>query len=200
MTEDTETTADAGISATWRLLWTTEVRGLPVGSSGVKERSLLSPGTYLQRETLWILQNAPLFGTKAGEVYQVIDAAGGSLQNVIEFPPKGAFIVDSKIEVEGPQRCGFQQAGCPNGREVEIAALDGGSVGLCVLMLPSSPCRVGFRFTAATLKLPSRSVPLPPFGKGWFDTIYVDDRIRIAEDSRGDVLVVARDGAPRVFR
>jgi len=35
------------VSATWRLVWTTE------------------------KETLWIIQNAGLFGTKAGEVYQV---------------------------------------------------------------------------------------------------------------------------------
>lgn len=34
-------------SATWRLLWTTE------------------------KESLWIIKNAGLFGTKAGEVYQV---------------------------------------------------------------------------------------------------------------------------------
>lgn len=32
-----------------------------------------------------------------------------------------------------------------------------------------------------------------------FDTIYVDDRIRVAQDSRGDTLVVARDGPPRRF-
>lgn len=41
-------TTDAGtLSATWKLLWTTE------------------------KETLFIIQNARWFGTKAGEVYQV---------------------------------------------------------------------------------------------------------------------------------
>jgi hypothetical protein len=39
---------------------------------------------------------------------QVIDVAGGRLQNVITFPPSGAFIVDSSIAVEGPQRVAFK--------------------------------------------------------------------------------------------
>ena len=43
----TTTTSPSSLSATWRLLWTTE------------------------RETLFILKNAGLFGTVAGEVYQV---------------------------------------------------------------------------------------------------------------------------------
>jgi PAP_fibrillin len=57
------TTRAADLSATWRLLWTTE------------------------KETLFIIQNAGLFGTQAGEVYQVIDVDGGRLQNVVTFPP-----------------------------------------------------------------------------------------------------------------
>jgi hypothetical protein len=64
-------------SGTWKLLWTTE------------------------KETLWILKNAGLFGTAAGDVFQVIDVDNGRLQNVIEFPPEGAFIVDS-----GHRGCG----------------------------------------------------------------------------------------------
>ncbi|GBF91057.1 delta tubulin [Raphidocelis subcapitata] len=127
-------------SATWRLLWTTE------------------------KETLWIVKNAGLFGTKAGEVYQVIDVPAGRLQNVIEFPPDGAFIVDSSVYEEGA----------------------GGQ-------------RLGFKFGAAKVKLPKRDFGLPPFGQGWFDTVYVDDRLRVAQDIRGDTLVVERDGPPRIF-
>jgi hypothetical protein len=37
------------------------------------------------------------------------------------------------------------------------------------------------------------SVPLPPFGRGWFDNVYVDRDMRVARDSRGDTLVVVRD-------
>ncbi|KAG2490625.1 hypothetical protein HYH03_011016 [Edaphochlamys debaryana] len=136
-------TTGAEQSGTWELVWTTE------------------------KETLFILEKAPVFGTRAGGVYQVIDTAGdGSgpyLQNVITFPPEGAFIVDSAINVEGPQR-------------------------------------VGFSFTAAKLKLPAgRNVPVPPFGKGWFDNVYMDKDIRVSCDSRGDTLVTTRVGPPKRF-
>lgn len=39
---------------------------------------------------------------------QVIDVDAKRLQNVITFPPSGAFIVDSSIAVEGPQRVSFK--------------------------------------------------------------------------------------------
>lgn len=39
---------------------------------------------------------------------QVIDVEGGLLQNVITFPPEGAFIVDSAVSTAGPQRTEFQ--------------------------------------------------------------------------------------------
>ncbi|GFH25952.1 cytochrome P450, partial [Haematococcus lacustris] len=38
---------------------------------------------------------------------QVIDVQAGLLQNVITFPPEGAFIVDSDISLAGPQRVQF---------------------------------------------------------------------------------------------
>lgn len=133
-----ETTSDQVLSATWKLLWTTE------------------------KETLFIIKNAGLFGTTAGEVYQVIDVKSQRLQNVITFPPDGAFIVDSSIAVESAQR-------------------------------------VSFKFTAAKLKTASKDWGVPPFGQGWFDTVYCDDSIRVAQDIRGDTLIVTRDGPPRVF-
>ncbi|CAN7089117.1 unnamed protein product [Brassica rapa subsp. narinosa] len=60
------TTGDS-LSATWRLLWTTE------------------------KEQLFIIEKAGLFGTRAGEVLQVIDVRKGTLNNVITFPPDGVF-------------------------------------------------------------------------------------------------------------
>jgi len=133
-----QVTTDASLSATWKLLWTTE------------------------KETLFIVEKAGLFGTEAGEVYQVIDVGNESLQNVITFPPDGAFIVSSGIKVVGPQR-------------------------------------VDFKFNSAKLKLPKRDIPFPPFGQGWFESVYLDDKIRVAKDVRGDTLIVARDGPPRLF-
>lgn len=124
------------LSATWKLLWTTE------------------------KETLFILKNAGLFRTTAGDVFQVIDTDNSTLQNVITFPPDGAFKVESKIELSAEQR-------------------------------------ITFEFVGASLKLPRRELKLPPYGKGWFDTVYLDSRIRVSTDSRGDTLIVARDGPPR---
>lgn len=132
------TTRDDLLSANWELLYTTE------------------------RETLWILENAHRFGTRAGPVYQVIDVRGRKLQNVITFPPQGMFVVDSSIEV-------------------------------------SHSKRVDFKFTGATLKTPDRVFKLPPFGKGWFENVYVDLTYRVAVDIRGDVLVCKRAGPPQRY-
>ena len=65
------------------------------------------------QETLFILQRASLFGTQAGDVYQIIDVGQQWLQNVITFPPKGAFIVNSDISVDSDQRIDFKcGSGC----------------------------------------------------------------------------------------
>lgn len=114
----------------------------------IAEPPRVDTAPYPAQETLFILERAPLFGTKAGGVYQVIDNGSSSsgssphLQNVITFPPEGAFIVDSSIQADGPQRTAFS-------------------------------------FTSAKLKLPGgRALGLPPFGKGWFDNVYLDDTLR----------------------
>ncbi|XP_014498282.1 probable plastid-lipid-associated protein 11 isoform X2 [Vigna radiata var. radiata] len=102
-------TTGESLSATWRLLWTTE------------------------KEQLFIIEKAPLFGTRAGDVLQVIDVRNGTLNNVITFPPDGVFFVRSSIEVASPQRVNFR-----------------------------------------------------------FDTVYLDDDLRVVKDIRGDYLVVDR--------
>lgn len=135
--QQSKTTAPELLSATWKLMWTTE------------------------KETLFILEKAGLFGTEAGDVYQTISEK--KLCNIITFPPDGAFIVDSDISIAGDQR-------------------------------------VDFKFNAAKLNLPNgKSIPFPPFGKGWFDNIYVDETYRVAKDSRNDILVTIRDGDFREF-
>ncbi|KAL4599966.1 hypothetical protein ACB092_11G164700 [Castanea dentata] len=133
---DTVTTG-ASLSATWRMLWTTE------------------------KEQLFIVENARLFGTAAGDVLQVIDVENKTLNNVITFPPHGVFFVRSVIEIASPQR-------------------------------------VNFRFTSAVLRGKNWEIPLPPFGQGWFETVYLDDEIRVVKDIRGDYLVV--DRAPYAWK
>lgn len=81
--KDTVTTGDS-LSDTWRLLWTTE------------------------KEQLFIIQNAYLFGTQAGDVLQVIDVEKRTLNNVITFPPDGVFFVRSSIEIASSQRVNFR--------------------------------------------------------------------------------------------
>ncbi|XP_024010010.1 probable plastid-lipid-associated protein 11, chloroplastic [Eutrema salsugineum] len=124
------TTGDS-LSATWRLLWTTE------------------------KEQLFIIEKAGLFGTRAGDVLQVIDVKRRMLSNVITFPPDGVFFVRSDIDIASPQR-------------------------------------VNFRFSSAVLRGSNWEIPLPPFGQGWFETVYMDGEIRVAKDIRGDYLVVDR--------
>ncbi|KAF8412427.1 hypothetical protein HHK36_000391 [Tetracentron sinense] len=126
-------TTGSTLSATWRMLWTTE------------------------KEQLFIIKNAYLFGTQTGDVLQVIDVENCVLNNVITFPPSGVFFVRSNIDVVSPQR-------------------------------------VNFRFTSAVLRGKNWEFPLPPFGQGWFESVYLDDEIRVVMDIRGDYLVV--DHAP----
>ncbi|XP_010426511.1 PREDICTED: probable plastid-lipid-associated protein 11 [Camelina sativa] len=124
------TTGDS-LSATWRLLWTTE------------------------KEQLFIIEKAGLFGTSAGDILQVIDVKKRILNNVITFPPDGVFFVRSDIQIASPQR-------------------------------------VNFRFNSAVLRGKNWELPLPPFGKGWFENVYMDGDIRVAKDIRGDYLIVDR--------
>ncbi|KAE9592275.1 putative plastid lipid-associated protein/fibrillin [Lupinus albus] len=47
-------------------------------------------------------------------------------------------------------------------------------------------------FTSAVLRGKNWEIPLPPFGQGWFETVYLDDDLRVVKDIRGDYLVVDR--------
>ncbi|XP_068651083.1 probable plastid-lipid-associated protein 11, chloroplastic isoform X2 [Aristolochia californica] len=77
-------TTDSLLSATWRLLWTTE------------------------KEQLFIIKNAKFFGTETGDVLQVIDVERRLLNNVITFPPDGVFFVRSTIDIASRQRVNFR--------------------------------------------------------------------------------------------
>lgn len=50
--------------------------------------------------------------------------------------------------------------------------------------------RTEFEFESATLDLGKwGSFTLPPVGKGWFDTVYLDDDFRVDKNSRDDILI-----------
>jgi hypothetical protein len=124
-----------------------------------------------EREVLWLIANGGRFGTTTGAVLQAVDLAAGTLANAVLFdPPPGQFVVDSSASVD---------AGAPS-------------------PVPGA-LRVSFRFNAARLDAPFASLPLPPFGAGWFDNVYVDGDLRVARDVRGDTLICRRAGPPRSF-
>ena len=56
----------------------------------------------------------------------------------------------------------------------------------------ANPLRTDFEFTTATLDCGVSFIPvldLPPVGKGWFDTVYLDDELRVDTNSRNDILI-----------
>lgn len=68
----------------------------------------------------------------------------------------------------------------------------GGSFGVKGRLTISEPdgIRTDFEFESATLDLGKwGSHALPPVGKGWFDTIYLDENLRIDINSRDDILI-----------
>lgn len=87
----------------------------------------LQSSTYIPysnpQETLFILENAKIFGTLAGDVFQIIDKAG-TLQNVIEFPPEGSFVVNSSLDWQGNGRTNFKFTAAtlnlPKGRKLKL--------------------------------------------------------------------------------
>ena len=53
-----------------------------------------------------------------------------------------------------------------------------------------SGMRTEFKFDTATLDLAKwGSYDFPPVGEGWFDTIYLDDSLRVDTNSRDDILI-----------
>lgn len=61
-----------------------------------------------EKEQLFIIKNSGVFGTKVGDVLQVIDVDNLMLNNVITFPPSGVFFVRSSMEVASTQRVNFR--------------------------------------------------------------------------------------------
>ncbi len=66
----------------------------------------------------------------------------------------------------------------------------GGGLGVRGALTIGGTLRTNFEFVTATLDLGSfGTYSLPPVGKGWFDTIYLDDELRIDTNSRNDILI-----------
>ncbi|CAN0030659.1 unnamed protein product [Scytosiphon promiscuus] len=52
--------------------------------------------------------------------------------------------------------------------------------------------RVNFEFEACKLTYGRFTLPLPPVGKGWFESVYLDEDLRVTRDVRGDVTVLVK--------
>lgn len=95
----------------------------------------------------------------------------------------------------------FNDLGISNGKitqtidgtvlENSIPFQRGGSLGVRgSLSFGEAEVRTEFEFVTATLDLGSwGTFSLPPVGKGWFDTIYLDEQLRIDTNSRNDILI-----------
>ena len=51
------------------------------------------------------------------------------------------------------------------------------------------PQRTNFVFESAKLDLGKFRFTLPPVGQGWFDTLYLDEELRVDLNSRNDILI-----------
>mmetsp|Transcript_23150 Transcript_23150/g.32320 ORF Transcript_23150/g.32320 Transcript_23150/m.32320 type:complete len:80 (+) Transcript_23150:19-258(+) len=50
--------------------------------------------------------------------------------------------------------------------------------------------RTNFKFTTAALDLAKwGKFNIPPIGEGWFDTLYLDEDLRVDTNSRDDILI-----------
>eukprot|EP00815_Leptocylindrus_aporus_P008510 CAMPEP_0116055018 /NCGR_PEP_ID=MMETSP0322-20121206/3150_1 /TAXON_ID=163516 /ORGANISM="Leptocylindrus danicus var. apora, Strain B651" /LENGTH=178 /DNA_ID=CAMNT_0003538527 /DNA_START=236 /DNA_END=772 /DNA_ORIENTATION=+ len=52
-----------------------------------------------------------------------------------------------------------------------------------------NPLRTNFEFVSAALELNGLNIRLPPVGEGWFDTLYLDENLRVQTNSRNDLFV-----------
>lgn len=51
------------------------------------------------------------------------------------------------------------------------------------------PQRTNFVFESAKLDLGKFQFTLPPVGQGWFETLYLDEELRVDLNSRNDILI-----------
>jgi len=94
----------------------------------------------------------------------------------------------------------FQDISTEQGRLEQLVLFDGGflRVGSTCTTSASSP-RVDFKFDSCAARWKGLELPLPPYGQGWFDTVYVDGSVRISRDVRGDTQVVTRVGPSELY-
>ncbi len=103
------------------------------------------------------------------QITQTID--NGNLENIIPFQIGGSFGVKGKLSIPDDN----------NEQGIPITNMLG---------MSRTGSRTEFVFETATLDIGKfGTYSFPPIGKGWFDTIYLDDSFRIDVNSRDDILI-----------
>ena len=86
----------------------------------------------------------------------------GQLENLIEFRNGGGLVVAGTLSVDADEE-------------------ERDSIGRV---------RTNFQFESAKIDFGKwGAFSIPPVGKGWFDTIYLDDELRVDVNSRDDILI-----------
>ena len=67
----------------------------------------------------------------------------------------------------------------------------GGGFGVMGTIKPDEeiPNRTNFVFDSATIDFGFIQLSIPPVGKGWFDTVYLDEALRVDVNVRNDILI-----------
>jgi hypothetical protein len=130
------------------------------------QQTATSPALQKEWKLLWTSEKEINFfydWNFSNDIRQTID--GTLLQNMIYFAKAGFFGVQGRLSIPSND--------------------DDDGTGI----------RTNFVFESATLNLGPRwgEYTLPPVGVGWFDTIYLDDTLRIDTNSRNDILICTAD-------
>eukprot|EP00930_Biecheleria_cincta_P047118 TRINITY_DN32602_c0_g1_i1.p1 TRINITY_DN32602_c0_g1~~TRINITY_DN32602_c0_g1_i1.p1 ORF type:complete len:251 (-),score=38.35 TRINITY_DN32602_c0_g1_i1:136-888(-) len=188
------------------------------GHAGFIARSVFNlpnfwgPGPEIELAKNRLLEKAAVTGrgTKASdedrkEIEQLIDdlveAAGGPPEEV-EFTGRWHLVYTTEKEIlflfgdgEGKEATeAYQSIEISKGTLGNEVVWANGVDFTVASSLQVSGRRSSFEFQGAALQVPGwPKLSLPPVGKGWFDTLFIDGDIRVVRDIRGDTGIYERD-------
>mmetsp|Transcript_3288 Transcript_3288/g.6478 ORF Transcript_3288/g.6478 Transcript_3288/m.6478 type:complete len:250 (-) Transcript_3288:260-1009(-) len=89
----------------------------------------------------------------------------------------------------------YQSIDVPAGSLTNVIQFDDGALTVGSTISPDEDgdgSRFKFEFEECSVRWRGLTVPLPPFGRGWGDLLYLDETMRIQRDIRGDLLVAQK--------
>lgn len=117
-----------------------------------------------EKELNFLVKNG-LFGEQWKRTYQIIDVQNQQLENIILF-----------------------------GDNDDNDGDDGSALRVKSTLVPDgiNGSRFNIEFYEASVKWRGFKVPIPPFGKGWGELLYLDNDMRLQRDIRGDFIVATK--------